>query len=75
MADSNGPRLRVSREMQLLIGSPLQQAAPGRRCAASDCASLLSRYNPSAVCGVHSGWQDVVVPRRRRAAKGDTDAL
>lgn len=65
MAGSNGPRLRASREMRLLTGSPLEQSVAGRRCAALDCSSLLSRYNPSGVCSVHSGWKDAPAPRRR----------
>lgn len=73
MAGSNGPRLRASREMRLLTGSPLEQSAAGRRCAATDCTSLLSRYNPSGVCSVHSGWKDAAGPRRRRSL-GDSDA-
>jgi hypothetical protein len=38
-----------------------------RTCAADDCETRLSRYNPDSFCSVHRGWDRQVVTRRRRA--------
>jgi hypothetical protein len=38
-----------------------------RTCAADDCETRLSRYNPDSYCSVHRGWDRQVVTRRRRA--------
>jgi hypothetical protein len=43
-----------------------------RTCAAEDCETRLSRYNPDSYCSVHRGWDRQVVTRRRR---GDGDAV
>jgi hypothetical protein len=37
-----------------------------RTCAADDCGTRLSRYNPDSYCSVHRGWDRQVVTRRRR---------
>jgi hypothetical protein len=37
-----------------------------RTCAASDCDTQLSRYNPATYCSAHSGWDRQVVTRQRR---------
>ena len=38
-----------------------------RTCAANDCETRLSRYNPDTYCSMHRGWDRQVVTRRRRA--------
>jgi len=38
-----------------------------RTCAADDCQTRLSRYNPDSFCSVHRGWDRQVITRRRRA--------
>ena len=64
--------------------APTRRRAPGadpavrsfgqaRTCAAQDCETRLSRYNPDSFCSVHRGWDRQVVTRRRRA--GDDDPL
>jgi hypothetical protein len=63
--------------------APTRRRAPGadpavrsfgkaRTCAAEDCETRLSRYNPDSFCSVHRGWDRQVVTRRRR---GDDDDL
>jgi hypothetical protein len=58
--------------------APTRRRAPGadpavrsfgqaRTCAAEDCQTRLSRYNPDSFCSVHRGWDRQVVTRRRRA--------
>jgi hypothetical protein len=58
--------------------APTRRRAPGadpavrsfgqaRTCAAEDCETRLSRYNPDSFCSVHRGWDRQVVTRRRRA--------
>ncbi len=64
------------------VAAPTRRRAPGadpavrsfgqaRTCAADDCETRLSRYNPDSFCSVHRGWDRQVVTRRRRA---DDDA-
>jgi hypothetical protein len=64
------------------VAPPTRRRAPGadpavrsfgqaRTCAAEDCQTRLSRYNPDSFCSVHRGWDRQVVTRRRRA---DDDA-
>jgi hypothetical protein len=36
-----------------------------RVCAADDCQTELSRYNPDTYCSVHRGWDRQVVHRQR----------
>jgi len=36
-----------------------------RTCAADDCETQLSRYNPDTFCSMHRGWDKQVVTRRR----------
>jgi hypothetical protein len=43
-----------------------------RTCAADDCETRLSRYNPDSFCSVHRGWDRQVITRRRR---GDDEEL
>jgi hypothetical protein len=63
------------------VAAPTRRRAPGadpvvrsfgaaRTCAADDCDTKLSRYNPDSFCSVHRGWDRQVVTRRRR---GDDD--
>jgi hypothetical protein len=44
-----------------------------RTCAADDCETRLSRYNPDSYCSVHRGWDRQVVTRRRRAEDEDEE--
>jgi hypothetical protein len=39
-----------------------------RTCAADDCETQLSRYNPDVYCSVHRGWDRQVITRRRRTS-------
>jgi hypothetical protein len=59
------------------VAAPTRRRAPGadpavrsfgraRTCAADDCETRLSRYNPDTYCSVHRGWDRQVVTRRRR---------
>lgn len=59
------------------VAAPTRRRAPGadpavrsfgqaRTCAADDCDTRLSRYNPDSFCSVHRGWDRQVVTRRRR---------
>jgi hypothetical protein len=59
------------------VAAPTRRRAPGadpavrsfgqaRTCAAEDCETRLSRYNPDSFCSVHRGWDRQVVSRRRR---------
>ncbi|HZA83011.1 MAG TPA: hypothetical protein VFC13_16315 [Actinomycetes bacterium] len=59
------------------VTAPIRRRAPGadpavrsfgsaRTCAADDCQTQLSRYNPDSFCSVHRGWDRQVVTRRRR---------
>jgi hypothetical protein len=41
-----------------------------RTCAADDCETQLSRYNPDTYCSVHRGWDRQVITRRRRSSNG-----
>ncbi|HSK90013.1 MAG TPA: hypothetical protein VK875_01750 [Euzebyales bacterium] len=52
------PHLRQSRHNRVVGGDRLQDYGNQRRCAADDCGTLLSRYNPSSTCTVHAGWKD-----------------
>jgi len=38
-----------------------------RTCAADDCSTQLSRYNPARYCYLHQGWdlEQAIRPRRR----------
>ena len=58
--------------------APTRRRAPGadpevrsfgnaRVCAAEDCETALSRYNPDDYCSVHRGWDKRISTRRRRA--------
>ena len=60
------------------IATPSRRRAPGadpavrsfgaaRTCAADDCETRLSRYNPDSFCSVHRGWDRQVVTRRRKS--------
>jgi hypothetical protein len=59
------------------VAAPTRRRAPGadpavrsfgkaRTCAAEDCETRLSRYNPDSFCSVHRGWDRQVITRRRR---------
>ena len=52
------PHLRQSRHSRVVGGDRVQDYGEQRRCCVDDCATLLSRYNPSTTCTVHSGWKD-----------------
>lgn len=60
-------QLRQSAARPLLAGAPLERSSAGRTCDHDDCHTRLSRYNPSALCGEHAGWQDA--ERRRRTKR------
>lgn len=51
-------QLRHARVTALERGDGPPQKANSRQCAAPDCVTQLSRYNPSATCAAHRGWQD-----------------
>jgi hypothetical protein len=66
------------------LAAPTRRRAPGadpavrsfgqaRTCAAEDCETRLSRYNPDSYCSVHRGWDRQVITRRRRAEDEDED--
>ena len=38
-----------------------------RTCAADDCGTRLSRYNPDTFCSVRRGWDRQVITRRRKS--------
>jgi len=42
-----------------------------RTCAADECETRLSRYNPDVYCSVHRGWDRRIVTRQRRNGNGD----
>jgi len=67
----------VSEPEETIAATPTRRRAPGadpavrsfgsaRTCAADDCQTRLSRYNPDSFCSVHRGWDRQVVTRRRR---------
>jgi hypothetical protein len=66
------PRRRIERAMTLNVGKPLDQVTEERRCAATGCTSLLSRYNPNPTCATHGGWSEESAPRRRRSRSATT---
>lgn len=51
-------QLRRARVTALERGDGPTQKDRSRECAAADCATKLSRYNPSSTCSAHRGWQD-----------------
>jgi hypothetical protein len=68
---------RVTEPEETITDTPTRRRAPGadpavrsfgsaRTCAADDCQTRLSRYNPDSFCSVHRGWDRQVVTRRRR---------
>jgi hypothetical protein len=68
---------RVTEPEETTAPAPTRRRAPGadpavrsfgsaRTCAADDCQTRLSRYNPDSFCSVHRGWDRQVVTRRRR---------
>lgn len=59
------PMLRMSRAVALSSGAPLERATDRRSCAAPDCTTTLSRYNPDVTCARHGGWIAEPTPRRR----------
>lgn len=72
-------------EETIAATTPTRRRAPGadpavrsfgsaRTCAADDCQTRLSRYNPDSFCSVHRGWDRQVVTRRRRG-EDDEGAL
>jgi hypothetical protein len=67
----------VTEPEETIAATPTRRRAPGadpavrsfgsaRTCAADDCQTRLSRYNPDSFCSVHRGWDRQVVTRRRR---------
>jgi len=56
--DRSVPRPRHEQHRPLSSGEAMAQYDRDRRCAATDCGSRLSRYNPSDTCGLHQGWAD-----------------
>jgi hypothetical protein len=57
-ADHAQPQLRQSRHQPVVAGDRLENFGRQRTCVADDCATVLSRYNPSSTCAVHAGWKD-----------------
>lgn len=51
-------QLRHARVTALERGHGPAQKSDARQCAASNCVTKLSRYNPSSTCSAHEGWQD-----------------
>jgi hypothetical protein len=71
-------RVTEPEETTTTAAAPTRRRAPGadpvvrsfgsaRTCAADDCETRLSRYNPDSFCSVHRGWDRQVITRRRRA--------
>jgi hypothetical protein len=67
----------VTEPEETVAAAPTRRRAPGadpvvrsfgsaRTCAADECETRLSRYNPDSFCSVHRGWDRQVVTRRRR---------
>jgi hypothetical protein len=52
------PQLRRSRHQSITGGEEVQDHGRNRQCSASGCDTRLSRYNPSATCATHAGWED-----------------
>jgi hypothetical protein len=63
---------------ETITATPTRRRAPGadpavrsfgsaRTCAADDCETRLSRYNPDSFCSVHRGWDRQVITRRRKS--------
>ena len=66
--NGNTIRRREADGRKLLGGEPLDTFPEGRVCAADDCSTKLSQYNPSPLCGEHNGWREAPVRRRRRSS-------
>jgi hypothetical protein len=75
-------RVTEPEETATTAAAPTRRRAPGadpvvrsfgsaRTCAADDCETHLSRYNPDSFCSVHRGWDRQVITRRRRAEDED----
>jgi hypothetical protein len=72
----------VTEPEETIAAAPARRRAPGadpvvrsfgsaRTCAADECETHLSRYNPDSFCSVHRGWDRQVVTRRRRAEEDE----
>ena len=72
----------VTEPEETIAAAPTRRRAPGadpvvrsfgsaRTCAADECETRLSRYNPDSFCSVHRGWDRQVVTRRRRAEENE----
>jgi hypothetical protein len=57
-AEQAQPHLRQSRHQRVVGGDRIDNYGDRRTCAADECATVLSRYNPSSTCAVHAGWKD-----------------
>ena len=57
-AEHGQPHLRQSRHRRVVGGDELDDYGVARTCAAENCGTVLSRYNPSSSCAVHAGWKD-----------------
>lgn len=57
-AEHAQPHLRQSRHQRVVGGERIESFGAQRTCAADDCHTVLSRYNPSACCALHAGWKD-----------------
>jgi hypothetical protein len=57
-SDHAHPHLRQSRHQRVVAGEQLQDYGAERTCIVEECATVLSRYNPSTTCAVHAGWKD-----------------
>jgi hypothetical protein len=78
----SGEGEQVTEPEETVAAAPTRRRAPGadpvvrsfgsaRTCAADDCETRLSRYNPDSFCSVHRGWDRQVITRRRRAEEGE----
>lgn len=68
----SGVALRKDRAVRLPQGRSCATYGEDRHCRADGCATLLSRYNPDAVCSAHGGWRSPALDGGR--AKAATDA-
>jgi hypothetical protein len=74
--DTTGRRnLRVERGEKLVTGGHVEMFAAGRVCEGPDCLTVLSRYNPSTLCGRHKGWDRPAGSRRERTTMDHPDEL
>ena len=64
--DTNGPTAAPTRRRAPGADPEVRSFGKARVCAAEDCETKLSRYNPDEYCSLHRGWDRQVITRRRR---------